>query len=125
MLFFGHAASFTSGKADFRTGRNDQGIARGRSAAAAAFPATAAAGQGRPRRIHSFRSATSAAFSRPLGGILSSSEYPTARRRRLLSAWPASAAGPLSPPFRIASRESRSRPPLRLFAAVLWQEWQR
>src|SRR5437868_9611463 len=122
MLVFAHAASLTSGRTVLWTGRNDQGRARGRSAATAGFPATADAGQCRPRRIHSLRSATSAAFSRPLGGILSSSEYPTARRRRLLSARPASAAGPLSPPFRIPSRESRTRPPLRLFAAALWQE---
>ena len=81
------------------------------------------AGQGAPRATQRRSVAMFASDSRFLGGILGSPRYRTARISKLSSGLPGTTAGPLSPPFNIASRSVRFSPFFDLTA--LWHGWQR
>src|SRR5262249_11863799 len=59
---------------------------------------------------------------RPLGGILTSPSWRTARMSGLFSGWPGTTTGPLSLPLRRKAAASRRRPP-RCFCGP-WQEAQ-
>src|SRR5262249_39809611 len=67
-------------------------------------------GQGKPSSIQRVRLAISASLNLPSGGICSSS-YLMALISELSLGFPATAAGPLSPPFKTDSREVSLRPP--------------
>jgi hypothetical protein len=83
-------------------------------------PAAAEAGQGAPILTHASRSASSCLASFLPLGIFSGPDWRTAVMRRLLSGSPGWIAGPESPPFFIAAKESTLRPAI--CTSFPWQE---
>src|SRR4051794_19669974 len=122
--FFDQSAAFTAGAAGFRTGLYAQKSRPASSVRPTCFFDTAPVrGSGAPIFTHCSKSATTASGSLPFGGIFRSSSYRMLLRRRLSDGFFGSKAGPLSPPARRPSRESRSRPPLSFLFAWASAEW--
>ena len=103
-------AALATGGLGFVIGCQAQWSSRG-SRTASSSSSASWPGHGSPASIHAARAATSSEVSRsPSGGIICSGFVVLTRRMSsLASALPATAAGPKSPPRRIAARESSRR----------------
>ena len=105
-----HERSLTGGGGVGRIGRKAQCSAAGSVPDDATLALPTPVGHGAPIATHCVSSATSASGSFPLGGIFRSSwRCATAWIIRLSSGRDGTAAGPESPPFRMASRLSSRR----------------
>ena len=82
----------------------------------------ASRGSGAPMSIQVSKSTITAAGSLPAGGI-SKPSCLSAANRRLLSRFPGTTAGPVSPPFSIPARESTSSSAFSLPACNAADEW--
>ena len=78
---------------------------------------------GRPNRTHCDDAETCFSLSFVLGGISRSSARRTAEIKRLFSGWPGTIAGPRSPPWSIASRESSRSPDYCFFGPWQARHW--